>query len=239
VISVTRLKRSEEEVAQVREEIMNHAIELMYDEGYEHFSMRKLGKRQGIAAKTLYNYFHSQDELYLNLLIRGFNDLYKALQDAVKNQNDPWVRLAALIHAYIEFGLTHAHIYDLMFTWHVPKHNDYVGTPMAKLAEHELVTALRNGTFIMEHVKACLGDELAAKKDVRVEMIHIWSQMHGFVSTVNNTTLDYVYHDPRSLKHQVVERIFNSFVRSHSIIKQRTEASHSNSKLRTSAGDKS
>lgn len=202
---------------------MDHAIDLMYEEGYERFSMRKLASRQGIAAKTLYNYFHNQDELYLGLLIRGFNDLYAALQEAVRGHDDPWVRLAALIHAYIDFGLSRARIYDLMFTWHVPKYNDYVGTPSAKLAEDELVTALRNGTFIMEHIKACLGDELAAKKDVRIEMIHIWSQMHGFVATVNNTTLDYVYHDPRSLKHQVVERIFNSFVRSHTIIKQRAD----------------
>ena len=221
---MARHKRSEKEVATIRGEIMNHAIELMYDEGFECFSMRKLAERQGIAAKTLYNYFHNQDELYLGLLIRGFEDLFEDLQEAVKGKDDPWVRLAALIHAYIDFGLTQPHIYDLMFTWHVPKYNDYIDTPMAALAEHELYTALRNGTLIMEHIEACLGDDLAVKKDVRVEMIHIWSQMHGFVSSVNNTTLDYLHHDPRSLKHQVVERIFSSFVRSHSIIEQQSKA---------------
>jgi len=49
-------RRSSEEINAIRENIMNHALELIILEGYDDFSMRKLGARLNIAAKTIYNY---------------------------------------------------------------------------------------------------------------------------------------------------------------------------------------
>lgn len=51
---------------------MSHALDLIVAEGYDGFSMRKLAVRLNIAAKTICNDFHNQDELYLHLLIKGF-----------------------------------------------------------------------------------------------------------------------------------------------------------------------
>ena len=171
--------------------------------------MRKLGSRLSIAAKTIYNYFHSQDELYLHLLIKGFGQLLDAFKTAAGNHDAPRERLNAMIAAYADFGISRANIYNLLFTWHVPKYNDYIGTPVEKTAELQLEKALECADFFMQAMADCLDtppDE-RTKEAMRREMIHIWSMMHGYTAGINNTFLQYMHKDPLSLKQTTVARV--------------------------------
>ena len=73
-----------------REDILRHALALIVQDGFQGFSMRKLAARLGIAAKTIYNFFRNQDELYLCILIKGFEQLYAAFEAAVRAAGHPW-----------------------------------------------------------------------------------------------------------------------------------------------------
>ena len=201
-------QRSPKEIEAVREEILGHALDLIVQDGFSSFSMRKLAARLGIAAKTIYNYYRNQDELYLCILTKGFEQLYTAFDRAVRTSPDPSVQLEAAIRAYVAFGLDNPHIYNLMFTWHVPKYNDYVGTPMEKAAYRELTAALKCSDLFMRVIDACLGNNPGVTEDVlRFEMIQIWSPMHGYISGVNNTLLDYMHETPRALKERAIMRL--------------------------------
>lgn len=203
-----KIQRSSEEIDAVREKIMDHALDLIVTEGYDGFSMRKLATRLGIAAKTIYNYFHNQDELYLHLLIKGFDQLLDRFEAAVRTAEDPMDQVGAMIRAYVDFGLDHANIYNLLFTWHVPKYRDYIGTPMEETAHRELTHALKCAEFFMDRMTACLGSDTPVnREELRQEMIQIWSQMHGYVAGINNTLLQYMHPDPVSLKEQIIGRI--------------------------------
>jgi AcrR family transcriptional regulator len=217
-------QRSPEEIESVRRDIMEQALELIVTDGFDGLSMRKLAKRLGIAAKTIYNYFHNKDELYLYLLTRGFEDLLESFEMAVKGYDQPMDQFKATVRAYVAFGLKNANIYNLMFTWHVPKYNDYVGTPMEQSAREELTTALKCADFFMARIAACLGDAVAPKEeDVRCEMIQVWSHMHGYVAGINNSLLDYLHEDPITLKERIIERIIAGSQREMSALKQRLE----------------
>ncbi len=204
-----KAQRSPEEIQIVREDIMHKALELITTDGYDGFSMRKLATRLGIAAKTIYNYFQNQDELYLCLLTKGFEQLLACYKEAADLHKDPLDQIGAVIAAYIEFGLENPNIYNLMFTWHVPKFNDYSGTPMESVARHELDTALKCSLFVMDLMRDYLGDSPAIKEDaLQLELIQVWSHMHGYVAGVNNTLLDYLHENPLSLKQIVIDRAF-------------------------------
>ena len=214
-------QRSPEEIEAVRENIMAQALYLIVSEGYDGFTMRKLGTRLGLAAKTIYNYFHNQDELYLCVLTKGFEQLLERFETAIKPYEDPMAQLSALIRAYIDFGIEHANIYNLMFTLHVPKFNDYVDTPMEQVAQVELNTAFKCADFFMDRIKACLEDGVAVKEsDIRCEMIRIWSQMHGYVAGINNTLLDYMHDHPIGLKSRIVDRIISTSQRELTALRQ-------------------
>jgi len=201
-------QRSPKEIEAVREDILGHALDLIVLEGFNSFSMRKLAARLGIAAKTIYNYYRNQDELYLCILTKGYEQLYTAFERAVRTSPSPSAQLEAAIRAYVTFGLDNPHIYNLMFTWHVPKYNDYVGTPMEKAAYRELTAALKCSDLFMGLIDAFLEKKPGATEDVlRFEMIQIWSQMHGYVSGINNTLLDYMHETPLALQERIIERL--------------------------------
>lgn len=205
---MAKSRHGKEKKGVTKEKILDHALALIIQEGYDGFSMRKLAVRLDIAAKTIYNYFHNQDELYLHLLMKGFGHLLDNCETAIKPYKNPSDQLSASIRAYVEFGIEHANIYNLLFTWHVPKAYDYIGTPMEETANEELEMALRCQQFFADRITACVGEgRRIDEKEIRYEVAMIWSQMHGYVAGINNTLLDYLYENPGSMKNRVIDRI--------------------------------
>ena len=138
-----RRPKSQEEIDAFKSKILHTTLQLISKDGYEGFSIRKLGPILGIAPKTVYNYFKSKDEIYLHILTEGFEHLFQNLSSSTQSLNKPFEQLQALARAYVRFGFDYPNYYDLMFTWHVPKFNDFVGTDLEQLAYKELETALK------------------------------------------------------------------------------------------------
>jgi len=209
---VPRIKRTPEKIDAIKQDILKEALALMSRHGFDGFSMRKLGSRLGVSAKTIYNYYKNKDELYLVILTEGFQQLHDRFSHAFASSDDPFKRMEALGREYLDFGLEHANIYNLMFTWHVPKFKDYVGTPMEPAAKIELETALSVSELFMQAIrKTAQNGTPMPDKDARFHMIRMWSQMHGFVAGMNNTLLDYMHENPLVLKAQLLERVMAHF----------------------------
>lgn len=170
-------------VESIRENIIREAAALINDAGYSHFSMRKLGTRLGIAAKTIYNYFTDKDELYLLIVTKGFEMLFARLKEACDSSDDPFIKLHAMARAYIDYGFENPHLYAIMFSMGTPKYADYIGTKHEKLAESQNATALRTAEIServlkeLERRSACL-----RKRDSNYQLMRLWSALHGIVS---------------------------------------------------------
>ncbi len=205
-------QRKPEEIEAIREDMLNRAIDLIAEAGYKGFSMRKLAIRLDIAAKTIYNYFRNKDEMYLAILTRGFETLYERCAAANAAHRDPMDKIAAMCREYVDFGLTHANLYNLMFTWHVPKFRDYVGTEMEPAAWLELDAALRVSRLFIDTIRLCAdGRRPLTEEEARFLMIQFWSQAHGYIAGVNNTLLDYMHETPLALKDRLIENLLANF----------------------------
>ena len=77
--------------------------------------MRKIAKRIKMTAANLYNYFTHKYELYVELIVNGFNLLYQQLNEAINSQDDDFKKIEALLKTYINFGINNAQYFDLMF----------------------------------------------------------------------------------------------------------------------------
>jgi AcrR family transcriptional regulator len=206
-----RPKRSFAQIETIKEQILEEALKLMNRHGFDGFSMRKLGSRLGVSAKTIYNYYQNKDELYLVILTRGFEELYNRFNTAYSSHQTPMKRLKAMGSEYMIFGLERSNIYNLMFTWHVPKFKDYVGTPMEAVAEFELESALKESEIFIQAIIETSDSKDMSEDTARFHMIWMWSQMHGFVAGINNTLLDYMHGSPISLKEKILDQIFDQF----------------------------
>lgn len=207
-----RRARSKEEIETIKNKILEHALTMIVDHGYEGFSIRKLGPHVGIAPKTVYNYFRNKDELYLHVLTRGFEILYDELCRSVDPLEEPFDKLSALALAYVRFGIEKPYYYDIMFTRYVPKYNDFVGKPQEPIALNELQTALKPFDFVvrvMAEIAAVHG--VVHKNDARTAVIQLMAGLHGIVSLKNNSILGYVSGDPDNLVDTLLANILAPF----------------------------
>ncbi|MBI9076956.1 MAG: TetR/AcrR family transcriptional regulator [Desulfatibacillum sp.] len=206
--------RTPAEVEAFREKILEQAMDLISRKGFEGFSMRKLSLGLGIAAKTIYNYYKNKDELYLAILTKGFNRLHRQCARAMDAHALPMDRMEAMVLAFLDFGLREANSYNLMFTWHVPKYNDYVGSDMEPVALVELQAAMRVVDLFIEAIRDCASPgRMMPEQDARIIMISFFTRLHGFIASHNNTLLQYMHSSPLDLIPAVREQIKEEFAR--------------------------
>jgi AcrR family transcriptional regulator len=180
---------TKEKIENTRIRILDTALDIIIEEGFNNLSVRKIASRLNVTATTIYNYYKNKDEINLMIRIRGFEKLYELLKKRSAAFNDIEARIKALIRAYIEFGLTNASYYDIMFNLHTPKYLDYIGTDIESLAYTEKQNALKCLSLFMEPISTYLPSK-GKRKDLFVlyQIVKFWSDLHGLI-TLNNSRL--------------------------------------------------
>src|SRR6266480_2883164 len=107
--------RQDQEKQELRQTILTTAAELFLEQGYNHFSLRKVAERIGYSPTTIYLYFHNKDDLLFTVVDEGFVRFGQQLAAAAESQEDPWERIIALGRAYITFALQNPVYYQIMF----------------------------------------------------------------------------------------------------------------------------
>ncbi|PKL37293.1 MAG: hypothetical protein CVV44_16815 [Spirochaetae bacterium HGW-Spirochaetae-1] len=205
-----KTSRPREEVELVRERILETALQMLIEDGFNTMSMRKLASRLDMTAANIYNYFSSKDELYLMLQTRGFEQLYDDLSTVFSEHSDPIIRGEAMIRAFIDFGIGNRYYYEIMFNRNTPKYTDYVGTEMESIAFNEKSTALKSFHLTAQ----CLSEIFAVNgaggvdpENIRYHAIQLWCGLHGIVSLYNSRVLQEVEEGPEKVIDWMVDNI--------------------------------
>jgi len=97
-----------------RERIVNAAIKLFADADYAQVSMDDIASAAGVAKGTLYNYFRSKEELYVEVIRYRFESLVELLGRAFDARNQPWTDLRSFVLHYEAFMHKHPHFFKLL-----------------------------------------------------------------------------------------------------------------------------
>ncbi len=203
--------RSESDINSVKEIIRDAALEIIFNEGFNALSMRKIGTKTSMTAANLYNYYSNKDEIYLSIQQKGFEILSKHFNKINKENEDPLLQLQKMIKAYIDFGINNPDLYETMFTRNTPKYSDYIGTKLEPTAIEGKGTALM---LMKEAIK--LLENLIEKNpsisvpDVRFRVIQVWTAIHGVVSLYNSRILQEVEPDTDEIFKKISKEFFHS-----------------------------
>jgi len=182
-----RATRTPDQVYAVRDRILEGALDIMTHEGFENLSMRKLGKKLGMTAANIYNYFSRKDELYLELQTRGFEMLFEEFMEVYEKEEDPRAVTEGLVQAYFSFGIRYADYYDIMFNRPTPKYADYRGTDLEKEATLEKETAMQVAYLTVKVIEELREQgNLAIEGDPYQLMLETWCTLHGVVTLYNS-----------------------------------------------------
>jgi AcrR family transcriptional regulator len=208
-----KVARSPEELERIRKKILNEALSIITNQGFDALTVRRLASRSGMTAPNLYNYFSNKDEIYLTLVITGFEELRQRLEAAYAGTDDPVKRAHALMDAYVTFGIENSAYYDIMFTRATPKYNDYVGTPHEKLSRIEYTISMEIAALAEKAVAEVTGGMGRKGRDGHTkDVVKVWCTLHGMVSLCNSNIVGYVAEDTQTIYHQILGELIESVI---------------------------
>lgn len=78
--------RRHKEIELKRNDIIDAAEKLFFSKGYENTSMDEVAKEAEYSKRTLYAYFNSKEQIYFEIMIRGYRLLIATLEDALRKE---------------------------------------------------------------------------------------------------------------------------------------------------------
>lgn len=97
-------ERKEREKSEMRELILETALKLFVDKGYDNVSIRKIADVIEYSPGTIYLYFKDKDEIFFELHNQGFVKFY-GHQMSIQGIPDVSDRLTAHGRAYLQFAI--------------------------------------------------------------------------------------------------------------------------------------
>lgn len=172
-VSMGISERREKEKKEMKQAILDAAMALFIEDGYDSVSIRKIADRIEYSPSTIYLYFEDKDEIFFELHNIGFAELYSH-QMETQNIADPRERLIAHGRAYLNFALEHTQYYDLMFISRAP------GIKIKKFNHWECGD--RSYDLLRKNIIECKEAGYFADKDLDAVSFVFWSLVHGMVS---------------------------------------------------------
>lgn len=167
------IERKEREKAEMRRRIVDAAVQMIVEEGYEKVSIRNIADKIEYSPATIYLYYKDKDELLYDVQSQAFATLAEEFGKKI-NAEDPFKRLEQLAVAYLEFSRQHPELYDLMFI---------IKAPMNTLVEKE---KWENGdpSYDALHrlMQECIEKKLVKFKDATIATLSVWGFAHGLIS---------------------------------------------------------
>lgn len=166
-------ERKEREKQEMRQNIIDAAISMFAEEGYDKTSIRRIADKIEYSPATIYLYYKDKDELLYDVQKVVFEQLFAVFRKEV-TATHPFERLQQIAYSYVNFGRINPELYDLMFI---------IRAPMNVIEEQE---AWKNGDdcfgFLLNCLDECIQQELIRFDNKMLAAISIWGMMHGLVS---------------------------------------------------------
>lgn len=157
----------------MRRRILETAMKLFVDLGYENVSIRKIAEEIEYSPATTYLYFKDKDEIFYRLHEQGFELFLKRQKKAMSIQ-DPMERLARLARIYLKFAVDEPEYYDLMFIMKAP----------IRKVEDEWSCGYQSYGVLRQTMEECMIQNKIKAPHVDVATVAMWSYVHGLASLI-------------------------------------------------------
>lgn len=163
-------------IENMRMQILLVASQLFQEEGYEQTTLRKIATVIGCNPATLYNYYDNKEAIFFALQEQAFTHFYEAFDDIRQPAKvSGFQKLRKMGRKYIDFGLSHPNLYELMFILKPPMR-------AAEAIDPEWKIGKKNYDLLKEVVKECIEEGSIRIQDVESGAFMIWSMVHGLVA---------------------------------------------------------
>lgn len=172
----------------LRQKILDAAIELFLQNGFESVTMRGIADRIEYSASTIYLYFKNKTEIVGAICSETFETLIERLEEIDGRGLPPLEGFLAGVRCYIDFGLEHPHQYQLVFGGGTPDEFTSLEEPN-RLGMEAL-------EFLARCIQRCQDAGVFQPGNASADSVAVWMQLHGVTSILINDHGKYKLHWP-------------------------------------------
>ena len=163
---ITRLKE------ETRENILDAALEIVKEEGWQSLSMRKIADKIEYTAPIIYEYFANKEGILLELTRTGYIILGADVRAAMATTSNPAEQLEAMWIAYWNFAFANKELYQLMYGV------DMICCEMKK----SMPEAESSNKLFFDTIEDLIKAENVSEDFVCRKFYTFWSIIHGLIS---------------------------------------------------------
>jgi AcrR family transcriptional regulator len=178
------IERKEREREVMRRRILDAALHLFLEQGFEKTSIRNIAEAIEYSPATIYLYYKDKNELLFALHQEAFMKMMTELGQVITVQ-DSFERLIEMGRKYIKYALENPEMYDLMFV---------MAAPMETLACRDEIweDGLKSFCLLQTVVEQCVETGYFKNQDIEITSLTIWSYMHGLVTIFLKNRLNFL-----------------------------------------------
>lgn len=166
----------------LRDQILETSRKLLYNQGHQSLSMRKIAGMVGVTATSIYLYFENKDHLLHTLIEESVEDLSRSMDEKLKGVTGTLDRFKAIINSYISFARENPEKYEVIYMVR--------SDAMARYPKEKFRKARRCYEHLVRTIEEGAEEGLMDVDDPVLAAYSIWAQLHGIVSVVLNQRLD-------------------------------------------------
>ena len=172
-------ERKEREKERRRLDIIDAAEEVFFSKGFEKSTMDDVAEQAELSKGTLYLYFKSKDELFLEIIYRGNNILHNLFAKAAEIEGDGLCKVRAIGEAFIEFSRKYPNYYGAF----LHDHTQEICLENMDSAEGKVLSLKeRNMSILIEVLKAGIADgSLNPELDPVKTALTLWAETEGLL----------------------------------------------------------
>mgnify|MGYP000997852701 FL=1 len=152
--------------------IIDEAIKIIHELGYQAFSIRELSKRVGISEPAIYRHFLNKEDIVLGILGR-FNDFDQSLFEEVKKYKNPIDQIQSFIQYHFDFLEKNPGMTSIVFAEEIFNQSDLLRDKLMSIIEKR-----------KNLIKSILEEASRNKKVVSVDSKELVTIILGFIRLV-------------------------------------------------------
>jgi AcrR family transcriptional regulator len=193
--------RKEREKAEMRRLILDAAHQIFREKGYDGLQIRTIAKAIEYSPATIYLYYKDKNDIFYALQYEAAAVKRDHLLPAMQIEN-PWERMIAFGRRYIDFGMKHPDLYDLLFITRAPmEHIENQECWSLGMAVH---------SFFTETIQACVDQRYFKSTDTETIAYTLWCHAHGLVALFVSERMRMYPEDHRKV---LAEKSFNMLIK--------------------------
>ena len=173
-------ERRQEDKDRRRSEIVDAAVELYREVGWDAVTIDQVAKRARLSRALVYVYFKDKDELHATIVLRAFELLEKRFAEAAARPRLGIDKVEAIGRAYVAFAHEMPHFFDACVRFEA-------SSPAVVDPSSPFAACFQAGTRVHDHAIAALaagtadGSIRSDLGDITVCSYALWGFSHGLI----------------------------------------------------------